>query len=141
MRTMGLDVGTRTIGVALSDELGITAQALTTIRRTNLKADFEALNQIIAEHEVTRAVVGLPLNMDASEGPRAEASRVFAEKLRTSSKLEVELWDERLTTVAAQRVLLEADMSRKKRKAVVDQVAAALILQTWLDAQRGGVSP
>lgn len=139
MRTMGLDVGTKTVGVAVSDELGYTGQAVVTVRRTNLKADLEALARLIAEHEVTRVVVGLPLNMNGSEGPRAEASREFGRKVEERLKVPVEYWDERLTTVAAQRTLLEADLSRQKRKQVVDRLAAALILQGWLDARRGGL--
>lgn len=136
MRTMGLDVGTKTVGVAVSDGLGITAQGVTTVRRTGLKADLAELERLIAEYEVTRAVVGLPLNMDGSEGERAAASRKFGEALGKATGLPVEYWDERLTTVAAERVLIEADVSRKKRRAVIDQMAAQLILQGWLDAHR-----
>lgn len=132
---MGLDVGTKTVGVAIADELGMTAQPITTVRRTNMKADLEALRQLVQEYGVTHAVIGLPLNMDGSEGPRAEASRAFAAVLERSLGVTVELWDERLTTVSAQRVLLEADLSREKRKKVVDTVAASIILQGWLDAQ------
>ena len=135
MRTMGLDVGTKTVGIAVSDGLGITAQGITTIRRTGMKADLAELKRLCEEHEVTRLVVGLPLNMDGSEGPRAEASRKFGEAAAAQTGLEVIYWDERLTTVAAQRVLLEADVSRKKRREVVDQIAAQLILQGWLDGQ------
>src|SRR5689334_17700054 len=124
MRMMGLDLGTKTIGVALSDELGLTAQALTTIRRKNVKGDLDTVCALADEHEVTTVVMGLPLNMDGSEGVRAVESRRFAEMLKERLARPVELWDERLTTVAAQRVLLEADISRKKRKDVVDQVAA-----------------
>lgn len=136
MRTMGLDVGTKTVGVAVSDELGLTAQGVTTVRRTNLKADLAALKEIIAERGVEHVVVGLPLNMDGTEGPRAEASRQFGQALEKATGLTVEYQDERLTTVAAQRVLLEADVSRQKRREVVDQLAASLILQGWLDARR-----
>jgi putative holliday junction resolvase len=133
---MGLDVGTKTVGVAVSDLLGITAQGVTTVRRQNLKRDLKALTDLIAEHEVTRVVVGLPLNMDASEGPRALASRQFGELLEKECGLPIEYWDERLTTVAAERALLEGDVSREKRREVIDQVAASLILQGWLDARR-----
>ncbi len=136
MRTMGLDVGTKTVGVAVSDELGLTAQPVTTVRRTNLRADLKALAELTEEHSVTRYIVGLPLNMDGSEGERAAASRAFGAALQRQQELPVDYWDERLTTVAAQRVLLEADVSRAKRKQVVDQLAAALILQGWLDAQQ-----
>jgi putative holliday junction resolvase len=136
MRTMGLDVGTKTVGVAISDGLGLTAQALTTVRRTNLKADLAALAELAREHEVSRVVIGLPLNMDGSEGPRAEASRKFAEVVGQSLSLPVEFWDERLSTVAAERTLLEADLTRAKRRQVIDQVAAQFILQGWMDAHR-----
>lgn len=136
MRTFGLDVGTKTIGVAVSDALGLTAQSVTTIRRTSLKADLAALGELAREHEVTRVVIGLPLNMDGSEGPRAEASRKFAEAVTATLGLKAEFWDERLSTVAAQRTLLEADLSRAKRKQVIDQAAAQFILQGWMDAQR-----
>ena len=135
MRAMGLDVGTKTVGVALSDELGFTAQGLTTVRRTNLKADLAALESIAREHAVERVVVGLPLNMDGSEGPRALASRQFGAALEQALGLPVDFWDERLTTVAAERALLEADVSRQKRKQLIDKVAASLILQGWLDAR------
>jgi putative Holliday junction resolvase len=134
MRTLGLDVGTKTIGVAVSDGLGLTAQAVTTIRRTNIKADLAALAALAREHEASRMVVGLPLNMDGSEGPRAEASRKFAEVAGQTLDMPVEFWDERLSTVAAERTLLEADLSRAKRRQVIDQVAAQFILQGWLDA-------
>ena len=136
MRTMGLDLGTKTIGVAISDGLGLTAQGVTTVRRTSLKADLAALATLAREHEVSRVVLGLPLNMDGSEGPRAEASRKFAETLGTHLGVPVELWDERLSTVAATRTLLEADVSRARRREVIDQVAAQFILQGWLDAHR-----
>ncbi|NVJ00614.1 Holliday junction resolvase RuvX [Myxococcus sp. AM009] len=136
MRTMGLDLGTKTIGVAVSDGLGLTAQGVTTVRRTSLKADLAALATVVSEHEVTHVVLGLPLNMDGSEGPRAEASRKFADTLTQSLGVTVELWDERLSTVAATRTLLEADVSRARRREVIDQVAAQFILQGWLDARR-----
>jgi len=133
---MGLDVGTKTIGVAVSDGLGLTAQGVTTVRRTSLKADLAALTALAREHEVERVVVGLPLNMDGSEGPRAEASRKFADTVSQALGVPVEFWDERLSTVAATRTLLEADVSRARRREVIDQVAAQFILQGWLDAHR-----
>lgn len=136
MRALGLDVGTKTIGVAVSDGLGLTAQAVTTIRRTNLKADLAALAELAREHEASSLVVGLPLNMDGSEGPRAEASRKFADSATQALGLPAEFWDERLSTVAAERTLLEADLSRARRRQVIDQVAAQFILQGWLDAHR-----
>lgn len=137
MRVLGLDVGTKTVGLALSDELGLTAQALTTVRRTNLRSDVAAVLAQVTEYSVTHLIIGLPLNMNGTEGPRAEASRQFARSLTKAGAPELTFWDERLSTVAAQRVLLEADLSRAKRKQVIDQLAAAYILQGWLDAQRG----
>ncbi|OJH35452.1 Holliday junction resolvase RuvX [Cystobacter ferrugineus] len=135
MRTLGLDVGTKTIGVAVSDPLGLTAQTVTTIRRSGLKADLAALKALVEEYEAQGFVVGLPLNMDGSEGPRAEATRKFVDVLTQTFGLPVELCDERLSTVAAQRTLLEADLSRARRREVIDQMAAQFILQGWLDAR------
>lgn len=137
MRIFGLDVGTRTVGVAISDALGMTAQPLTTLRRTGLRADLAELRRLAETHEVRQAVVGLPLNMDGTEGPSAVAARAFGEALARALDIPVEYQDERLSTVAAQRALLEADVSRARRREVVDQVAAALILQTWLDTRQG----
>lgn len=136
MRALGLDVGTKTVGVAVSDPLGITAQGVTTLRRRNLQADIAELRRLAAENDASRWVIGLPLNMDGSEGPRAAASRAFGEALSKATGLPVDYQDERLTTVAAERVLLQADVSRKKRREVIDQLAAQLILQSWLDARR-----
>ncbi len=136
MRAFGLDVGTRTVGVALSDALGITAQALTTLRRAGLRADLAALRRLAEAHEVTRAIVGLPLNMDGTEGPSAARSRTFGDALTKALHIPVHYWDERLSTVAAHRALRESNLSGERRRAVVDQVAAALILQGWLDMQR-----
>lgn len=136
MRALGLDLGTKTIGLAVSDELGITAQGLSTLERRGLRRDLEALSARVAEYGVDRFVLGLPLNMDGSEGGRAEATRKFGTALTDATKLPVLYWDERLTTVAAHRALSEADVSGRKRKEVIDQVAAMLILQGWLDAQR-----
>lgn len=133
---MGLDLGTKTVGVAISDELMLTGQALTTLRRSNLRADLSALCGLIAEHEVERIVVGLPLNMNGTEGPRAAASRQLGEALQKASGVPVEYWDERLSTVAAERLLVEGNVSRAKRREVVDSVAAAIILQGWLDAKK-----
>jgi putative Holliday junction resolvase len=135
-RSFGLDVGTRTVGVAVSDGLGLTAQPVTTIRRSSLRADLTELRRLAEHHEVDHAVVGLPLNMDGSEGPSAVEARKFGEAVARTLGIPVEFWDERLTTVAANRALLEADVSRARRRAVVDQVAAALILQGWMDARR-----
>jgi putative pre-16S rRNA nuclease len=135
-RSFGLDVGTKTVGVAVSDGLGLTAQPVTTLRRTSLRADLTELRRLAEHHSVEQVVVGLPLNMDGSEGPSAVEARRFGEAVARQLGLPVDYWDERLTTAAANRVLLEADLSRARRKAVVDRVAAALILQGWLDARR-----
>ena len=136
MRILGLDVGTKTVGVAVSDPLGITAQAVTTLRRKGAKADVAELKRLATEYEVSRVVVGLPLNMDGSEGARAAASRTLGAAISQATGVPVEYQDERLTTVAAERVLLEGDVSRKRRREVIDQLAAQLILQAWLDARR-----
>ncbi|KKK33110.1 Holliday junction resolvase [Mesobacillus campisalis] len=137
MRTMGLDVGTKTVGVALSDELGWTAQGLVTLKINEDKNEFgfEELGEIIKEHSVSKIVVGLPKNMNGSIGPRGEACQRYAEELKRLYDLPVILWDERLTTMAAERVLLEADVSRKKRKKVIDKMAAVMILQGYLNSQ------
>ncbi|WP_071460223.1 Holliday junction resolvase RuvX [Bacillus massilinigeriensis] len=137
MRTMGLDVGTKTVGVAISDELGWTAQGLKTLKINEEKNDlgFGELESIIKEYEVGKIVVGLPKNMNGSIGPRGEACMHFSRELEKLSGLPVIMWDERLTTMAAERVLLEADVSRSKRKKVIDKMAAMMILQGYLDSQ------
>ena len=135
MRLMSLDVGTKTVGVAVSDELGITAQPLQTYRRASVKSDEKALVSLIRENDVGLLVVGLPLNMNGTEGERAEASRKLGDALSAAAGVPVQYWDERLTTVAANRSLLEADVPRAKRKDVVDQVAAVLILQGFMDSR------
>lgn len=138
IRAMGLDLGTKTIGVAVSDELGITAQAVTTVRRQGLARDLAALKALIDERGVTQLVLGLPLNMDGSEGPRAQATRKFGEALEKATGLPLHYQDERLTTVEAERALLEGNVSRARRKEVIDQLAAQLILQGWLEARPRG---
>lgn len=135
MRTMGLDYGEKTIGVAVSDELGWTAQGIEVIRRKNKQADIEALHSIITNYDVNEIVVGLPKHMNGTVGERGEMCIAFAEALKARFDLPVHLWDERLTTVAAERTLLEADMSRKKRKQVVDKIAAVFILQGYMDSK------
>lgn len=136
MRMMGLDVGDATIGVAVSDELGMIAHGVTTIRRTKLEKDLDSLKNIINEKNIKRIVVGLPKNMNNTIGPRGQISMDFAELLRqTFPDAEVVMWDERLTTSAAERALIEADFSRKKRKTVIDKLAAVLILQNYMDMQ------
>ncbi|WP_077299346.1 Holliday junction resolvase RuvX [Virgibacillus pantothenticus] len=135
MKIMGLDVGSKTIGVAVSDALGWTAQGITTIKwnENDLTSADEALTKIITEHEVGKAIVGLPKNMNGTIGERGEASITFAKHIEKKFNIPTVLWDERLTTMAAERVLLEADVSRKKRKQVVDKMAAVMILQGYLD--------
>lgn len=133
MRILGLDVGEKTIGVAVSDELGLTAQGVEVIRRTKLEEDLRRLAEIIDEYSVEEIVVGLPKNMNGTIGPRAEWVMEFVSVLESEFELEIKYWDERLTTVAADRTLIEADVSRKKRKKVVDKLAAMFILQGYLD--------
>ncbi|HTS81854.1 MAG TPA: Holliday junction resolvase RuvX [Myxococcaceae bacterium] len=135
-RSFGLDVGTKTVGVAVSDALGMTAQPVTTLRRTSLRADLTELRRLAEQHGVEHAVVGLPLNMDGSEGPSAAEARRFGDAVTRALGIPVDYWDERLTTAAANRILLEADVSRAKRRAVVDRLAAALILQGWLESRQ-----
>ena len=135
-RLMGLDLGTRTIGVAVSDVSRTIATARTTLRRTKLTRDIEALRALIADEGIGGIVVGLPVNMDGSEGPRAQSARDTAARLAEGLALPVAFWDERWSTVAAERAMLDADLSRRKRARKVDQVAAAYILQGALDRLR-----
>ena len=133
MRIMALDVGSKRIGVALSDPLKITAQGLQTFQRTTLEEDIKGLWKLIDEHEVSQLVVGLPKNMDGTIGFKAEEVQQFIADLTAERKIETIWIDERLTTVSAERVLLEADVSRAKRKKVIDKMAAVVILQSYLD--------
>lgn len=133
MRIMGLDFGSKTIGVAMSDELFWTAQGVKTIRRS--KNELRELGELIKGYEVREIVLGYPKNMNGTKGPRCEATEEFAGILRGEFGLEVILWDERLSTVAAQRSLIEADVSRAKRKNVIDKMAAVFILQGYLDSR------
>lgn len=135
-RIMGLDYGDKTIGVALSDEMGWTAQALTVIRRTSKAEDLKKIAALTESHQVEEIVVGFPKNMNASIGPRARLCMRFADTLEQTLGFPVQLWDERLSTAMAERSLIEADVSRKKRKQVVDQIAAAVILQGYLDSRK-----
>jgi putative Holliday junction resolvase len=135
-RLLGLDVGTKTIGLALSDVSRTIATAHSVIARTKFAKDAAALDAVIREHSVAALVVGLPINMDGSEGPRAQATRAFVRNLARIVTLPVLLWDERLSTAAAERALIEADASRKRRNAVIDKMAAAFILQGALDRLR-----
>jgi len=139
-RVLGLDVGSKTIGVAISDPLGITAQGLETIRRKNKRLDFEQLAQLVREYEVSEIVVGYPLRLSGAEGTQSEKMQVFAEELRKKFGLPVHLWDERLTSSQANRVLREAELSIKKRGQAVDRMAAVLILQNWMEARRQAAS-
>ncbi|MED1468345.1 Holliday junction resolvase RuvX [Bacillus salipaludis] len=137
MRIMGLDVGSKTVGVALSDELGWTAQGLKTLKINEEKNEFgfDEIGQIIKENQVSQVVIGLPKNMNGTIGPRGEASQNYAAELERRFDVPTVLWDERLSTMAAERVLLEADVSRKKRKKVIDKMAAVMILQGYLNSK------
>lgn len=132
-RLMGLDLGTKTIGVAISDSLQNIATSLETIKRSKFKADSARLLELMEEHEIVALILGLPLNMDGSEGPRAQSTRAFARNMTDLIEVPVIFWDERLSTVAAERTLIEADSSRKRRKEVIDKMAANIILQGALD--------
>jgi len=133
MRIMGLDVGSKTIGVAVSDPLGYTAQGVTTVRRTSMTADLEALRRLADEYQVESVLIGLPLNMNGSAGPAVDRAREVGTALEEALGLPILYRDERLSTVAAQRILLEGDLSRRKRKQVVDKMAAVFVLQGYLD--------
>jgi putative Holliday junction resolvase len=132
-RLLGLDVGTKTIGIALSDVLRQIATPLETIQRTKFRADAGRLLALAKEHGAGGLVIGLPINLDGSEGPRAQSSRAFARNLGQLTDLPMSFWDERLSTAAAERALLEADTSRKRRAELIDKLAAAYILQGALD--------
>ena len=133
MRIMALDVGSRTIGIACSDALLLTAQGIETIRRTSLEKDFNRLRELISEYEVHELVVGMPKHLNGTKGDRADKTEEFVEKMKAVIDLPVTFWDERLSTVMAERQLIAADVSRKKRKGVIDKMAAVVILQGYLD--------
>ncbi len=136
MRIIGLDYGAKTVGVAISDPLGITAQGAETIvrkRENQLRHTLQRIEELIVEYDAEKIVVGLPKNMNNTEGERAEACREFADKLERRTGLPCVLWDERLTTVAAENVLKESGVRRENRKDVIDTVAAVFILQGYLD--------
>ena len=135
MKILGLDYGDRRIGVAISDAFGWTAQGLEVIERRREGDEFGRIDELVRENEVSEIVVGLPKNMNGTVGPRGELCMEFAQKLRETLDLPVHLWDEGLSTGSAERTLVEADVSRKKRKKVVDKMAASLILQNYLDAK------
>lgn len=132
-RILGLDLGQKTIGIAISDPLGFTAQGLTTIRRSNKEKDIEDLRKICEDYKVETIVIGLPKNMNGTIGPSGELAMAFGKLIEDEFKIEVKFWDERLTTVAAHKAMLEADLSRSKRKKIVDKVASTYILQGYLD--------
>jgi len=139
MRTMALDLGTKTIGVAVSDATGLIARGVETIRRQGKNKDFARLDEIIRQEEVDSIVIGYPKNMNGSIGERAKASEVYKDELaKQYPQFKIILWDERLSTVAAEKVLVAADMQRKKRRKIIDMMAAVVILQNYLDS-RGGV--
>ena len=135
-RIMGLDIGDKTIAVAVSDLMGLTAQGVTTIKRVGKKKDIEAIKQIIAEKQVNKIVSGLPKNMNGTVGPQGEKVQKFCELLKEETNLPIEFWDERLSTVAAERSLIEGNVRRENRKKVIDMLAAVIILQGYLDLKR-----
>lgn len=132
MRILGLDIGAKRIGVAISDGLGITAQGLDTI----LREDTVSLEKIVEANDVIEIVVGLPLNMNGTKGERAEDAILFADKLKERFSLPVKMWDERLSTLYAEKEMIKGDLSRRKRKSLSDKIAAQLILQSYLDSRK-----
>jgi putative Holliday junction resolvase len=140
-RILGLDVGDKTLGIAVSDELGLTAQGLSVRRRASLVADMAFLREMCATYEVAAIVVGLPKNMDGSLGPQAQKTLAFIDRVRQACGVPVTAWDERLTSRAAERALLETNISRRRRKAVRDRVAAQFILQSYLEWHHRHASP
>ena len=137
MRIMGLDYGSKTVGVALSDELGITAQPIMTIERKSenkLRKTLAKIEELIDAYKVSFVVLGYPKNMNNSEGQRVEATMEFKEHIERRTGLEVKLWDERLTTIESERILMEAGVRREHRKDYIDKMAAAIILQSYMDA-------
>ena len=136
-RLLGLDLGTKTIGMALSDVTCAIASPLSTIQRKKFTHDLKILLEVVEQHDVTAIVIGLPLNLDGSEGPRVQATRAFARNVGQHTDIPLIFWDERLSTAAVERTLLEADASRKRRAEVIDKMAAAYILQGALDRLSG----
>lgn len=134
MRILGLDIGDRTIGVAISDPLGFIAQGITTIRRKSVEYDIEELKKICNEYSVDTIVSGLPKNMNGTLGPQSEKVIEFCKIIESETHIQIKMWDERLTTVSAHKAMLEADLSRAKRKKIVDKIAATYILQGYLDS-------
>ncbi|HWI50344.1 MAG TPA: Holliday junction resolvase RuvX [Rummeliibacillus sp.] len=138
MRIMGLDVGSKTVGVAVSDALGWTAQGIETVKIDEENEEFgiERIRELVQQYGVTEFVVGFPKNMNNTIGPRGEASKAYGKLLEDTFSMPVTLWDERLTTMAAERLLIEADVRRKNRKKVIDKMAAVMILQGFLDRKQ-----
>ncbi|MFE0302076.1 MULTISPECIES: Holliday junction resolvase RuvX [Bacillus] len=136
MRILGLDLGTKTLGVAISDEMGWTAQGIETIKIDEAGGDFglSRLSEIVLQYGTDKIVLGFPKNMNGTVGPRGEASQSFAKVLENTYNVPVVLWDERLSTMAAEKMLISADVSRQKRKKVIDKMAAVMILQGYLDS-------
>ncbi|HEY1799413.1 MAG TPA: Holliday junction resolvase RuvX [Terriglobales bacterium] len=134
-RVLGLDVGSRRIGIAVSDPLGITAQGLETLQRQNKRMDFGKLGEVIRQYQVTEIVVGYPLRMSGAEGTQSAKMQEFAEELRKRFRLPVHLWDERLTSAEANRLLRESEVSLHRRGLAVDRMAAILILQSWMESR------
>ncbi|MBR5914374.1 MAG: Holliday junction resolvase RuvX [Selenomonadaceae bacterium] len=135
VRCLSLDVGDKTVGIAVSDPLGFTAQGVKTIQRTSNKNDVKEIGDLISEYEIDKLIIGLPKNMNGTEGERCEIVRKFAAKISVAyPDVEQIFWDERLSTVAAEKSLIAADVSRKKRKKVIDKMAAVYILQGYLDS-------
>lgn len=138
LRVLGLDIGDRRIGVAVSDPMGWTAQGVCVIQRTAPERDLQQINDLVAELGVSCVVCGLPVNMNGTHGPQTEKVVSFSEQIREATGLSVKLWDERLTTVAAERALDEAGLTWRQKRQVVDMTAACLILQSYLDSRRPG---
>jgi len=136
VRILGLDIGSKRIGIAVSDELGLTAQGLETMVSKGPEADVQQIVKLATQYQAKEIVVGLPLNMDGTEGPQAKKVKALVERICRALPIPVREWDERLSTVAAEKALLEADVSRSKRRKVIDKLAAVLTLQTYLDRRR-----
>jgi putative Holliday junction resolvase len=136
MRILALDVGTKTIGIAISDELGIAAHGVGTIRRTESTRDLEALAKIMDEHKPAEILVGIPYNSDGTVSKRGEQILKFVEEIKKMFSIQVEFWDESFSTVSAEKILLEADLSRRKRKKIIDKMAAVFILEGYLESKR-----
>lgn len=135
-RILGLDIGDKTIGVAVSDSLGFTAQGVTTIKRFSNKEDYAKLKEFIDEYDIKKVVVGLPINMNGTLGPQSEKTVKFATKLKNKYKVDIIYQDERMTTVSAERILIEGNVRRENRKKYIDKIAAVFILQNYLDSKK-----